>query len=187
MPFRTPTLPVTPAAAALLVAALTSSPRELLAATEDRLHQQYRLPRLPAGQALLTRLREAGVPAVLSGSGPTVLALCRDGVEVGGCPRPGREAATSPMTWLLTSQEPPASRLPARNILRRDTLLRLTVAAGGMLTISNRLRPGLHLPPDLPGAGFFRSTPGSTLTGSVSRRRGVYLPLPGIRPERSPT
>lgn len=67
--------------AALLVAALTSSPRELLAATEDRLHQQYRLPRLPAGQALLTRLREAGVPAVLSGSGPTVLALCRDGVE----------------------------------------------------------------------------------------------------------
>ncbi len=67
--------------AALLVAALTSSPRELLAATEDRLHQQYRLRQLPAGEALVARLRAAGVPAVLSGSGPTVLALCRDGAE----------------------------------------------------------------------------------------------------------
>lgn len=67
--------------AALLVAALTSSPRHLLAATDDRLHQQYRLPRLPAGAALLARLRAAGVPVVLSGSGPTVLALCRDGAE----------------------------------------------------------------------------------------------------------
>ena len=68
--------------AALLVAALTSSPRELLTATEDRLHQQYRLPRLPEGAALIDRLRAAGVPAVLSGSGPTVLALCRDAAEV---------------------------------------------------------------------------------------------------------
>jgi homoserine kinase len=69
--------------AALLVAALTSSPAELFAATEDRIHQQYRLPRLPEGDALLSRLRAVGVPAVLSGSGPTVLALCRDSVESG--------------------------------------------------------------------------------------------------------
>lgn len=69
--------------AALLVAALTSCPRELFAATEDRLHQPYRLPDLPAGAALIARLRAAGVPAVLSGSGPTVLALCRDDAEVG--------------------------------------------------------------------------------------------------------
>ncbi len=65
----------------LLVAALTGNPRELLAATEDRLHQPYRLAGLPEGAALLARLRAAGVPAVLSGSGPTVLALCRDEAE----------------------------------------------------------------------------------------------------------
>jgi homoserine kinase len=67
--------------AALLVAALTTCPRELMAATEDRLHQPFRLPALVEGAALIARLRAAGVPAVLSGSGPTVLALCRDGAE----------------------------------------------------------------------------------------------------------
>jgi homoserine kinase len=67
--------------AALLVAALTACPRELLAATEDRLHEPYRLPGIPEGAALIARLRAAGVPAVLSGSGPTVLALCRDSAE----------------------------------------------------------------------------------------------------------
>jgi homoserine kinase len=67
--------------AALLVAALTVAPRELMAATEDRLHQPYRLPAQAEGAALIARLRAAGVPAVLSGSGPTVLALCRDSAE----------------------------------------------------------------------------------------------------------
>jgi homoserine kinase len=67
--------------AALLIAALTVAPRELMAATEDRLHQPYRLPALADGAALIARLRAAGVPAVLSGSGPTVLALCRDSAE----------------------------------------------------------------------------------------------------------
>jgi homoserine kinase len=68
--------------AALLVAALTSHPLQLLAATEDRLHQPYRLPGLPEGAGLIAQLRAAGVPAVLSGSGPTVLALCRDAAEL---------------------------------------------------------------------------------------------------------
>jgi homoserine kinase len=67
--------------AALLVAAMTTAPRELMAATEDRLHQPYRLPAFAEGAALIARLRAAGVPAVLSGSGPTVLALCRDSAE----------------------------------------------------------------------------------------------------------
>jgi homoserine kinase len=68
--------------AALLVAALTTNPLQLLAATEDRLHQPYRLPGLPEGAGLIAQLRAAGVPAVLSGSGPTVLALCRDASEL---------------------------------------------------------------------------------------------------------
>jgi homoserine kinase len=65
------------ARSALLVHALTQAPDLLVAATEDRLHQPYRLPAMPESARLLERLRTAGVPAVLSGSGPTVLALTR--------------------------------------------------------------------------------------------------------------
>jgi homoserine kinase len=61
--------------AALLVAALTTWPEALLDATEDRLHQDYRAPAMPATQDLVARLRAAGVPAVVSGAGPSVLAF----------------------------------------------------------------------------------------------------------------
>lgn len=61
--------------AALLPHALTADPSLLLAATEDRLHQGYRAPAMPATAALVAQLREQGVPAVVSGAGPTVLAL----------------------------------------------------------------------------------------------------------------
>jgi homoserine kinase len=60
---------------ALLVAALTGRPDLLMAATEDRLHQQYRAAAMPASAALIESLRAAGFPAVVSGAGPTVLAL----------------------------------------------------------------------------------------------------------------
>ncbi|MEV3977340.1 homoserine kinase [Nonomuraea sp. NPDC049758] len=63
--------------AALLIAALTSRPEPelLLAATEDRLHQPYRAPAMPESARLVERLRAVGVPAVVSGAGPTVLAF----------------------------------------------------------------------------------------------------------------
>jgi homoserine kinase len=61
--------------AALLVAALAGQPEHLMAATRDWLHQDYREPAMPESIALVHRLREAGVPAVVSGAGPTVLAL----------------------------------------------------------------------------------------------------------------
>jgi homoserine kinase len=61
--------------AALLVHALTAEPALLFAATEDRLHQHYRLPGMPGTAAVLGALREAGVAAVVSGAGPSVLAL----------------------------------------------------------------------------------------------------------------
>lgn len=70
--------------AALLVHGVTSDPGVLLAATEDRLHQPYRAPAMPASAALLGRLRTAGVPAVLSGAGPTVLALVGPDASVPG-------------------------------------------------------------------------------------------------------
>jgi homoserine kinase len=65
--------------AALLVAALTACPEALLDATEDRLHQDYRAPAMPATRDLVGRLRAAGVPAVVSGAGPSVLALLTSG------------------------------------------------------------------------------------------------------------
>jgi homoserine kinase len=61
--------------AALLVAALSRQPELLLAATEDRLHQEYREPAMPASLRLVHALRADGVPAVVSGAGPTVLAF----------------------------------------------------------------------------------------------------------------
>ena len=61
--------------AALLVAAFTAEPGALLDATEDLLHQDYRAPVMPATHDLVARLRAAGLPAVVSGAGPSVLAL----------------------------------------------------------------------------------------------------------------
>ncbi|MET0767073.1 MAG: homoserine kinase [Aeromicrobium sp.] len=60
---------------ALLVAALTSAPERLISATEDRLHQPYRAEAMPDSYKLVRQLRVEGVPAVISGAGPTVLAF----------------------------------------------------------------------------------------------------------------
>jgi homoserine kinase len=60
---------------ALLVAALTQSPELLLAATEDRLHQNYRASAMPETSELVKVLRSEGHPAVVSGAGPSVLVL----------------------------------------------------------------------------------------------------------------
>jgi len=77
--------------AALLPYALTVDPSLLLPATEDRLHQSYRAPAMRATADLVERLRGQGVPAVVSGAGPTVLALTttldRAGLVAAG--RPG--------------------------------------------------------------------------------------------------
>lgn len=61
--------------AALLVAALTSQPELLLAATEDRLHQDFRETAMPGTLRLVRDLRGSGIPAAVSGAGPTVLAF----------------------------------------------------------------------------------------------------------------
>jgi homoserine kinase len=63
------------ARSALLALALTRHPGLLLDATEDRLHQSFRASAMPRSYALVQKLRAAGVPAVISGAGPTVLAL----------------------------------------------------------------------------------------------------------------
>jgi homoserine kinase len=71
------------ARSALLLAALTSDPAVLFDATEDYLHQRYRSAAMPQTADLLARLRRAGVAAVVSGSGPSILALGLAGEQPG--------------------------------------------------------------------------------------------------------
>jgi homoserine kinase len=63
------------ARSALLVHALAADPGLLLVATEDRLHQQYRAASQARTAGLVDALRADGVPAVVSGAGPSVLAF----------------------------------------------------------------------------------------------------------------
>jgi homoserine kinase len=68
---------------ALLIAALTQRPDLLFDATHDLLHEPYRGPLMPASADLIGRLRAAGIAAVLSGAGPSVLALTVTGQTPG--------------------------------------------------------------------------------------------------------
>lgn len=71
------------ARAALLIAGLTADPALLMAGTEDFLHQPYRTQVMPATAGLVGRVRAAGIPAVVSGAGPAVLALTVAGMGPG--------------------------------------------------------------------------------------------------------
>ena len=63
---------------ALLIASLIQSPELLLAATEDKLHQNYRASAMPQTDALIQALRAEGLAAVVSGAGPSILVLGSD-------------------------------------------------------------------------------------------------------------
>ena len=60
--------------ASTMVAALTLDPELLLPAMDDRLHEKQRRRQWPVSYALVQELRAVGVPACISGAGPTVLA-----------------------------------------------------------------------------------------------------------------
>jgi homoserine kinase len=64
--------------AALLATAIMSSDASLLrTAMDDRLHQPFRLPRMPGAARLIELAYERGAAgAALSGAGPAVLAIC---------------------------------------------------------------------------------------------------------------
>ena len=93
---------------ALLVHALTQGAL-LMEATEDRLHQRQRSAAMPDTLALVDRLRAEGHAAVVSGAGPSVLALTRRTVrEPGGVP--GAEevravAGLTPAGWTVLPLE----------------------------------------------------------------------------------
>jgi homoserine kinase len=64
---------------ALAVVALTRRPDLLGLALEDRVHQAYRFPLMPAAQALFQELRHAGFPVCVAGSGPALLVFEQEG------------------------------------------------------------------------------------------------------------
>lgn len=69
--------------AALAVAAFTTHPQHLFAATEDRIHQDYRRPAYPQSWELVQKWRAEGVAAAISGAGPSVIAFARVPVPQG--------------------------------------------------------------------------------------------------------
>ena len=77
--------------------ALTQSPELLLAATEDKLHQNYRADAMPETSRLIALLREAGYPAVVSGAGPSILVLATD---------PSDRAAATSVVESATKDDP---------------------------------------------------------------------------------
>ena len=87
---------------ALLIAALTGRPDLLLPGTEDFLHQPYRTASMPASEALIARLREAGLAAALSGAGPAVLILTMAGQRPGAA-EVAQVAAEADAAWQVLS------------------------------------------------------------------------------------
>ena len=91
--------------AALLVHALTRQPDLLLEATEDRLHQRQRAAAMPDSLALVDRLRDRGLAAVVSGAGPSVLVLARKRSRDGGEPTADEDVQAigelSPPQWTV--------------------------------------------------------------------------------------
>jgi homoserine kinase len=63
------------ARSALLLHALTTEPAHLMDATSDRLHQDRRRSMYEPSLDLVEELRAAGIPAAISGAGPSVLAF----------------------------------------------------------------------------------------------------------------
>ncbi len=60
---------------ALLVEAFTADPTLLMAATEDSIHQKYRAELMPKSLETLAMLRDMGLPAAISGAGPSLVAF----------------------------------------------------------------------------------------------------------------
>lgn len=110
----------TAARSALLVAALTGAAGldTLLTATDDRLHQGYRAPAGPETAGLVGGLRAAGLAAVVSGAGPSVLVLARDQVEVDAV------AAHVPTGWTcaVLAVDPLGARIVTGTSQHRDSI-----------------------------------------------------------------
>lgn len=65
------------AATAALVAILggLAGPGAMMSATEDRLHEPYRLPLMRQTQTVRNKMRQAGIATALSGAGPSLICI----------------------------------------------------------------------------------------------------------------
>jgi homoserine kinase len=88
--------------AALAVQAFTRDPSALGTALRDRLHQDARLALVPEAREVLEGVLEAGVPACVSGAGPSVIAFPPAGRDV---PDPGSGWRVMPAPVRLTGFE----------------------------------------------------------------------------------
>lgn len=79
---------------AMLSGVVEATSRDLLACTEDLIHQPYRRPLMRGTDEAIRRLREAGVPAVVSGAGPSVACFVCEGEDVHA-----REALAGMQGW----------------------------------------------------------------------------------------
>lgn len=80
--------------AAMMVEAMTRRPDLLMTASHDFLHQEYRRPVMPGSLKLIDELRSDGIAAVMSGAGPTVLAIT-DAEHAAGLQETSREGWTA--------------------------------------------------------------------------------------------
>ncbi|MDY6051751.1 MAG: homoserine kinase [Rothia sp. (in: high G+C Gram-positive bacteria)] len=94
--------------AALLTQALASYPEYLLPATSDLLHQPYRAVAMKPSASLVAYLRDQGFAAVISGAGPTVMALAkgaderarvRQAIEAFATEREPNQHENRPVSW----------------------------------------------------------------------------------------
>lgn len=94
--------------AALAVHGLSRDPSVLLTALDDRLHEEYREPAWPETVRLVRELRRLGVPAAVSGAGPTVVAFPPDGQVPPELAHPGFTARQLPLEYAGVCVEPVA-------------------------------------------------------------------------------
>jgi homoserine kinase len=80
--------------AALMVEAISRDPALLGEAMRDRLHERARLDLVPEARTVLEAVRAAGIPACVSGAGPSLLAFPPAGAEV---PDPGGPWVVRPL------------------------------------------------------------------------------------------
>ena len=100
--------------AALLVAALTQGRSDLLMeATKDELHQRARFELMPETGELVLGLRGGGVPAFLSGAGPSVAALV-DEASAASAEKVAETLAPAEWEVRLESIDPQGARIVSR-------------------------------------------------------------------------
>ncbi len=95
------------AATAVLLHAMTDDPAYLMDGTVDRLHQTYRASAMPESMQLVDELRAAGIPAVISGAGASVLVILDRPLDLHGWQAEGFAVAEVAVDQTGATTRPP--------------------------------------------------------------------------------